>query len=152
MRDFVNWESRRFIVPLYNRINSFISGVFWVRVKEGGRGEWGDSGSRNEFWRCLWKVRAFLAAVKGVTALIIVRALLYSGPGEAAARRELGTGWLRPPDWRSRLNSVDASSQNWLKRNFRAKIYLAPSNLTVYGGYKLRFSNRLSSHLWNERN
>ena len=37
MRDFVNWESRRFIVPLYNRINSFISGVFWVRVKEGGR-------------------------------------------------------------------------------------------------------------------
>ena len=35
MRDFVNWESRRFIVPLYSRINSFISGVFWVRVKEG---------------------------------------------------------------------------------------------------------------------
>lgn len=40
MRDFVNWESRRFIVPLYNRINSFISGVFWVRVKEGGRWAW----------------------------------------------------------------------------------------------------------------
>ena len=45
MRDFVNWESRSFIVPLYSRINSFISGVFGDGVKEGGaRGRRGDSG------------------------------------------------------------------------------------------------------------
>ena len=104
------WDSRHFIVTLYNHINLFISGVFWGPLSQiGGRG--GSSGSRNKFWRCLWKVRAFLAAVKGVTALIIVQ------PGGAA---RAGQG---------RLNSVDASSQNWLKRNFRAKIYFASRQL-----------------------
>ena len=41
MRDFVNWESRRFIVPLYSHINSFISGVFGDGAKEGGASEGG---------------------------------------------------------------------------------------------------------------
>ena len=54
MRDFVNWESRRFIVPLYSRINSFISGVFGDGVKEGGA---------REAWRLwVWEQTSFEGA------------------------------------------------------------------------------------------
>ena len=121
--------------------------------------------TRNKFWRCLWKVRAFPAAVKGVTALIIDQQQL---------QRQLGLGqleirsftmrrfviykyqhvwyndiisrnfprhihwstlwfviytivWVNETliNWRGRRVILKRFIWNWLKRNFRAKIFFA---------------------------
>ena len=95
MRDFVNWESRRFIVPLYSRINSFISGVF---LGSESRKALGRRGKRlwveERVLKVPLKSKSISSGSKRCYSFDYSAGSALGRWAEAAARRE-GTGGLR---------------------------------------------------------